>query len=87
MTGVGSTVIRLLARLAASAISAVLVGFSATLIAYWVGYALIDVGLIKIDALVDDDAALKNVGIAMIGGLAGLVIGAVLGWRLSRPRR
>ncbi|HBK90325.1 MAG TPA: hypothetical protein DDZ68_01505 [Parvularcula sp.] len=82
-----SNVLRLFLRLLATAISAALAALASAFIAYWIGYALIEMRIIRPDSFVDDDAALKNIGVAMIGGLAGLVIGAVIAWRASRRLR
>lgn len=77
---------RLLIRASATAMGAGLLGVAGAFIAYRVGDLLIDWRLIRIDPFVDDDAAMKNFGVAMIGGLAGLAIGALIGWRASRRR-
>lgn len=87
MRGADNMIVRLVLRLIAAAAFAVAFGIAAAFVAYWSGYLLIELGLIRADISVDDDLALKNVGIAMAGGLVGLVIGAVVGWRAARPRR
>lgn len=53
------------------------------LVAYGAGYVLIDWGIIRYDSFVDDDAALKNIGIGMAGGVLGLIAGAATGWRVA----
>lgn len=84
MRGAGSTLLRLVFRFVASAAFAAAFGVAGAFLAYWLGYLMIELGLIRANTFVDDDLALKNIGIAMTGGLAGIPIGAVVGWRAVR---
>ncbi|MBX9747796.1 MAG: hypothetical protein K2X34_12905 [Hyphomonadaceae bacterium] len=86
MRGGEASFLRLILRLIATAAFSAAFGLAGAFLAYWLGYLLIEVGFIRANTFVDDDLALKNIGIAMIGGLAGIVIGAVVGWRAARRR-
>lgn len=78
--------VRLFLQLLATAAFAVVFGVAGAFLCYWFGYLLIELGFIRANMFVDDDLALKNIGIAMAGGLAGLAVGAVVGWRAARRR-
>lgn len=73
---------RLLLRACATVVCAIGGGAVGALLAYWTGFLLIELDLIRADTFVDDDLALKNIGIAFAGALAGAVVGAAAGWRV-----
>lgn len=83
----GSRALRGLLRLSMATISAAVVAVAGAFVLYWIGYLLIELRVIRPNIDIDDDAALINIGIAMVGGGVGLVIGAFIGWRASQRWR
>lgn len=57
------------------------------LVALWLADLSFDLGWIRPNADIDDDAAIITMGFAMAGAAIGFVGGAVLGWRAIAPQR
>lgn len=71
-------------RIAATILCAAFFAAAGGFAAWHLGDTLIDMRLIQPNGNIDDDAAILNMGVALVGAALSLIAGMIAGWRLTR---
>ena len=71
-------------RIATTILCAAFVAAAGGFVAWHLGDSLIDMRLIQPNGNIDDDAAILNMGVALVGAALGLIVGMIAGWRFTQ---